>query len=89
MNEDLLVVSNGRLVKMYSLSWIIKNCTILSASLGQFIEMNREIGEELRAGAVGNPDFGIPCTIKLTGKSRISRHIVTLWRLSLIQEVIL
>ena len=67
IDEDRLVISHKRgMVKMYSLTWIINNCTILDAPLGKFVELAGE-GAWLRAGCVGNPDFGVPITVKLTG----------------------
>ena len=42
---------------------------MLAAPLGRFVELPREAGlGGIRAGAVGNPGFGIPWTVKLTGK---------------------
>ncbi len=74
VSEDILEVRHrGGTVKMYSVPWIIQNCTVLSASLGKYVELNeRNLGAGLRAGAVGNPGFGIPCTVKLKGKYEIS-----------------
>lgn len=71
VNEDLLVVTHrDSTVKMYSLTWIIDNCTILDASLGSFVEMTGERSgyAGIPGGSVGNPGFGIPCTVKLTGQ---------------------
>lgn len=76
MNEDLLVLTHkGGMVKMYSLSWMIENCTILPCSLGDIVELKEEawvVGRS-RTGAVGNPGFDIPCTVKLTGKSKMTK----------------
>lgn len=70
MNDDLLVLTHRKgVVKMYSLPWIIEHCTMLEAPLGVFVELPREAGlGGIRAGTVGNPGFGIPWTVKLTGK---------------------
>ena len=70
VNEDLLVMKhrNGEL-KIYSLPWIIKHCTTVRASLGEFVELRG--GDSvmgIRAGGVGNPGFGIPCTVNITGE---------------------
>jgi hypothetical protein len=70
VNEDLLVISHKcGMIKVYSLTWIIKNCTIVNASLGTFVELPRGEGRSsgIRAGAVGNPGFGVPCTVQITG----------------------
>ena len=70
VNDDLLVVSHkSGTIKMYSLPWIVKNCTVVDASLGSFVELPRGRGSEIRAGAVGNPGFGVPCTVQLAGKT--------------------
>lgn len=69
VNDDLLVVSHkGGMIRMYSLPWIVKNCTVINASLGSFVELPRDVGSGIRAGAVGNPGFGVPCTVQLTGE---------------------
>ena len=70
MNEDLLVVTHkDGIVKMYSLMWIVDNCTVVKASLGNFVELMGEGPGRggIRGGAVGNPGFGVPTTVKLTG----------------------
>ena len=69
VNEDILVTSHrGGVVNMYSLRWIVEHCTVVDASLGKFVELPREGRGGIRAGSVGSPGFGIPCTVKLTGK---------------------
>ena len=53
---------------IYSLPWILKNGTVLKASLGQAVEIKDVAGGVTRMGAVGEEGFGVPYTIKLTGR---------------------
>ena len=62
MNEDLLMVMHSnKIFRFYSLEWIIENCTIINPRLGSEVE-----GPNGR-GIIGDPDFGVPITVKLTG----------------------
>ena len=57
-----MIAHNSGMFKMYSLKWIIDHCTVVKATLGKYVQL--EIGRE---GAVGNPGFGVPVTIKIKG----------------------
>ena len=66
MNEDLLmVIHSNKTFRFYSLKWIIENCTIIDPRLGSEVE-----GPNGR-GIVGDPDFGVPITVKFTGRHNI------------------
>ena len=76
VSEDLLVVTyKTGVVKIYSLRWIIDNCTVMKASLGEFVELKRCFSADMRirAGAMGNPGFGIPHTVVFTGRYKVKR----------------
>ena len=66
LSEDVLVISHSNSVlRFYSFRWIIEHCTVLRARLGERVEM--EGGG--REGRVGEPGFGVPITVKMTGLS--------------------
>ena len=68
ISKDLLVIGHKNdHIKIYSLPWILKNCKVLEASLGQVVEFKDAAGELTRTSAVGEELFGIPYTIKFTG----------------------
>ena len=63
LNEDLLIVAHhNKVFRLYSFEWIIKNCTIVEAKLEEMVRLPNGC-----AGVVGNLDFGVPITVKLTG----------------------
>ena len=63
LSEDVLVVSHSNnTFHFYSFRWMLGHCTVLSASLGETVEVDRG-----RCGVVGEPGFGVPLTMKITG----------------------
>ena len=63
LNQDVLVVSHSRGVyRMYSLPWIMDHHTVVKATVGQHIQL-----DDMRAGVVGDPGFGVPLTVSITG----------------------
>ena len=63
LSEDVLVITHSNKVfRFYSFVWIVQHCTVISARLGQVVET-----QEGRSGRVGEPGFGVPITIKMTG----------------------
>ena len=68
VEEDSLVIEGKySVIEIYSLPWIIKNCTVLEASLGQVVKFEDVAGGLIRTGTVGEEGFEIPYTIKFTG----------------------
>ena len=72
LSEDVLVVSHtNNVFRFYSFLWVIDNCTVLKARLGEWVEMG-----DGRTGIVGEPEFGVPITTKMTGLGRTNPEIV-------------
>ncbi len=69
ISQDLLVVSSFKgLFKFYSLSWVLKNCVILDAALGEMVEIPNPAGVVPTVGVVGEEGFGLPYTVEISGK---------------------
>ena len=63
LSEDVLVISHtNNVFRFYSFQWMVQNCTVLKARLGERVEV-----EGGRTGIVGEHGFGVPITIKMTG----------------------
>ena len=58
----LVITHSNKVFRFYSFVWIVQHCTVINAKLGQVVET-----QEGRAGRVGEPGFGVPITIKMTG----------------------
>ncbi|CAI8048148.1 DDB1- and CUL4-associated factor 17 [Geodia barretti] len=62
LSEDVLVVSHSNnTFNFYSFRWMLKHCTVLEASLGEWLEMDGGG----RCGIVGEPGFGVPLTMNI------------------------
>ena len=63
LSEDVLVVSlSTNTFHFYSFQWMLKHCTVLKAGLGECVELDGG-----RCGIVGEPGFGVPLTMNITG----------------------
>ena len=64
LSEDVLVVSHSNnTFNFYSFRWMLEHCTVLEAGLGEWLEMDGGG----RCGIVGEPGFGVPLTMNITG----------------------
>ena len=64
LSEDVLVISlSNNTFNFYSFHWILSHCTVLKATLGEWVEMDGG----RRSGIVGEPGFGVPLTMNITG----------------------
>jgi len=63
INEDRLVVAmEGGIYRIYSMLWIMDNCTTVKTSLGDYCDLGQG-----RGGVVGATEFGVPLTTNVTG----------------------